>query len=84
MVVAIQNGLENMAQQLRGYGFDVVTYGEYRHSIDALVYTGAHMPFVSSVSSSPERHGVFMVNASGKSAKEVAAILSRRTYTPLF
>ena len=84
MTIAIQSGLENLAQALRGYGFDDVTYGEYRHPVDALVYSGAHMPLRSAVNNSHEQHGVFMVNANGKSAEEVAAILNRRTYTPLF
>lgn len=84
MTVAIQNGLENLASSLRDYGFDVVKYGQYNYPIDALIYSGTHMPYTSSVSSGENTGGVFMVNAYGKSPSEIVQILQRRTYTPLF
>ena len=85
MTVAVQKGLEHIAEALRQYGFDVVIYGEYNYPVDALVYLGESMPLTSSVSSvNHEHHGVFMINARGKSAEDIAQILNRRTYTPLF
>ncbi len=84
MTVAVQKGLENLAAALRTYGFDIVEYENYPYSIDALVYTKAGTLQSMSVSyDAYEPHGVFMVNAYGKSADDIAAILSRRTYTPL-
>lgn len=92
MVIAVQKGLENLAGQLRNMAFEVVVYGEYAHPIDAVVYHGdsgvgsVTNSVISSVSSSgiPGNHGIFMVNANGKSAADIANILRRRTYTPLF
>jgi|GEM_PF-790782 len=90
MIVAVQKGLEHIAQQLRGMDFEVVTLGEYAHPVEAIIYTdhssgltavsGANIP-----SDSPSgNHGVLMVNACGKSAAHIAEVLRRRTYTPFF
>ncbi len=90
MVVAVQKGLENLAEQLRQTEFEVVMLGDYNHPVDAIVYGTGDRPsgMMSSnisVSSSSHGHfGVFMVNAQNKSVGEVAEILRRRTYTPLF
>lgn len=85
MTVAVQNGLENLMGALRLYGFDVVEYGKYPYPIDAYVYVGTNvMQSVRVVSDACDGHGVFMVNAHEKSAREISEILSRRTYTPLF
>lgn len=85
MTVAVQKGLEHFAEALRQYGFDVVIYGEYnyrsmRSSTSARVCRSP--PAVSS--NNHEHHGVFMINARGKSAEDIAQILNRRTYTPCF
>ena len=73
MTVAVQKGLEHLTEALRGYGFDVVVYGEYQYPVDALVYMGEKMPMgestplTQSVSSANHaHHGVFMINARGK------------------
>ena len=91
MTVAVQKGLEHLTEALRGYGLDVVVYGEYQYPVDALVYMGEKMPMGESMpltqsvsSANHAHHGVFMINARGKSADEIAQILNRRTYTPLF
>jgi hypothetical protein len=91
MVVAVQKGLENLADQLRQMEFEVVVFGEYQHPIDAVVYSGGGFDSGSitnvntSISAGTHgHHGVLLVNASNKSAEEVARILRRRTYTPLF
>lgn len=46
MTVAVQKGLEHLTEALRGYGFDVVVYGEYQYPVDALVYMGEKCPWV--------------------------------------
>lgn len=85
MTVAMQKGLEYMSDTLRRHGFDVVIYGEYSYPVDALVYLGESMPLTSSVGTANHEHrGVFMINARGRSAEDIAQILMRRTYTPLF
>ena len=85
MTVAIQPGLENLANALRGYGFDVVDYENYPYPVDALVYVGSGiMQNISLCSTVHNPYGIFLVNAYGKSAEDIADILNRRTYTPLF
>ncbi len=85
MIIAIQSGLENLGKALREYGFEVVELGESDTVVDALIYMGEPMPHVSVTNKADAySRGVFMVNARGKSADEIAQILSRRTYTPLF
>jgi len=90
MIVAVQKGMENMAQQLRGMDFEVVTLGEYAHPVEAIVYTdqSAGITAVADAnipSDAPSgRHGVLMLNANGKNAAHIAEILRRRTYTPFF
>lgn len=91
MVVAVTKGLEHLAQQLRAQEFEVVQFGAYAHPVDAVVYAGGDFSAssitnsnISMSSDTHGRYGVFLVNAEGKSAGEVAEILRRRTYTPLF
>ena len=38
MTVAVQKGLEHLAEALRGYGFDVVIYGEYQYPVLSLIH----------------------------------------------
>ena len=85
MKIAVQNGLDKLAEELRRCGFEVVMCSECTTPIDAFVYIGESMPTAKIVSSTAdERYGVFMINARGKSASEIALMLNRRTYTPLF
>lgn len=83
MIVAVQKGLGRMKDELRSLGFDTVDYGEYKFPVDAVVYKGV----TSSVMMNAEPHGspgVFLVDCADKSPAEVAQILRRRLYTPLF
>ncbi|MCX7714269.1 MAG: YkuS family protein [Clostridia bacterium] len=89
MVVAFQKGLENLQNQLRTHGFDTVTYGEYPYPIDALVYMESID--ISSVANTASEacdkkntSGIFLVNAHNKSSSDIASILKRKMYSPLF
>ena len=90
MIIAVQKGLENLSSRLRDMEFEVVEYGKHRGHIDAVVYFGQDFSINATITSSvptadsAAQHGVFMVNASNKGAAEVAEILRRRTYSPLF
>lgn len=87
MVVAFEKGLEQLKRQMRAYGFETVTYGEYYHHIDALVYSGnIDMSSVTNsyASNAGGFSGVFMVGAHGKTARDIADILNRKAYSPLF
>lgn len=85
MVVAVAGGLENLKSELRHYGFETVTYGEYHHRIDAIVYSrDMNIASFTNVNLPSASGGVLMVNVYGKSAKDIADILSRKSYSPLF
>lgn len=85
MVVAVTPGLNNLANQLRELGYEVVTYGKYNHPIDALVYSGEILAETNVVSANTgSSYGVLMINAKNKSLKQVDNSLKNRTYTPLF
>lgn len=90
MVVAVQKGHENIKQQLRVRGYDVVTIGEYHQAIDAMIYFGSitedaqmkagmDMTFSNGIS-----NGVLMINAQNKSISEIDMILKQKVYSPLF
>lgn len=86
MVVAVMKGLNNIAEGLRDYGYDVVTYGEYNHPIDVLVYVGEDSQHINITSNilSEGQPGVLMINATNKNLFEITTILERRLYSPIF
>ena len=84
MIVAVQKGLGNLSTQLRARGFDIVTYGEYNYPIDAVVYMGSENSPVMQTAPLTAGGSVLMVNAMGKTPDQLAVILNRRLYTPLF
>ncbi len=85
MIVAIQDGLEKLGRELLRYNIKAVKYNEYSYPIDAFLYEGEYMPDSSITSAlAQSERGIFIVNVRGLNADEVATILQRRTYTPLF
>ncbi len=78
MKVAVQN--EKLKKALAELGFDVTDYGNA--DADAVVYEGA-MDAVMSLNKENTR-GVLLVNGAGKSPDEIAHILTKKLYTPLF
>lgn len=92
IVVAVQQGLDNIKAGLREKGFEVVDLETYNYPIDAIVYEGNSFQ-ISYVSRNnmPEmtmgkrgNYGVFIVNSLGKSIEEIAEMLNSRYYSPLF
>ncbi len=98
MVIAVQKGLENIKEQLRNRGYDVVTFGEYNYPIDGIVYVGQgietsyiknnNMPHLTSeVSGSghmDRSYGVLLINATNKSIDDIDTMIRKRVYSPLF
>lgn len=87
MIVAVAKGLENIKSELAREGFKTVTYGEHHHHIDALVYSqNVDMNSLTNSYTSSTGHtgGIFLVNASGKSSREIGEMLRRKAYSPLF
>ena len=83
MIVAVQKGLSHMKNALSELGFDTVVYGEYRFPIDAIVYYGISSELMMSTEPYTS-NSVFLVDCTNKTPREVADILRRRLYTPLF
>lgn len=92
IVVAVQQGLDNIKSGLREKGFEVVDLETYNYPIDAIVYEGNSFQ-ISYVSRNnmPEmtmgrrgNYGVFIVNSLGKTIDEIADMLKTRYYSPLF
>lgn len=92
IIVAVQNGLDDIKVGLRELGFEVVDIEKYNYPIDAIVYEGNSFQ-ISYVSRNnmPEmtmgkrsNYGVFMVNSLGKTVGEIADMLKTRYYSPLF
>jgi hypothetical protein len=91
--IAYQRGLESIAAGLQQRGYTVFEYGESQEPYDVLLYDGAensafyqilnaNSPYMNDMGSSSP--GVFLVNTSGKSLEEIAHILERKSYSPLF
>lgn len=92
MVVAVQNSLHHIQEELKKRGFDVVDLETYNYPIDAIVYEGNSFQ-ISHISRNnmPEmcsglrtNYGVFIVNSLGKSVDEIEDMLRTRYYSPLF
>ena len=83
MIVAVQKGLNHMSESLRNMGFDTVVYGEYKYPVDAIVTQGVNTNLMMSADTFGMSE-VLLVDCRGKSPSEVADILRRRLYTPLF
>lgn len=92
LVVAVQSSLQNIKEELKKRGFDVVDLETYNYPIDAIVYEGNSFQ-ISHISRNnmPEmnsglraNYGVFIINSLGKSIDEIEDMLKSRYYSPLF
>jgi hypothetical protein len=92
IIVAVQQGLNNIKEALSARGYEVVEAESYNYPIDALVYEGTsfQISYISrnnmpEVSMGPRpNYGVFIINSSGKSIEEVDEMLKMRCYSHLF
>ncbi|NMA82666.1 MAG: hypothetical protein GX962_02235 [Epulopiscium sp.] len=97
MIIGIQRGLDQLKEQLKERGYYIVEVDQYRHPIDAYVYTATqadgileNLAVTNQVYTGPEPYdsqssmGVLMVNAYNKTVEEIEQILRERVYTPLF
>lgn len=94
MVVAVENGLGEVARQLREKGYTIVSYPEYAGVVDAFIYKAAVSiesdPYdgnglTQSLESGPSSSsGVLLINATNKDLTQIENILRTRVYSPLF
>ncbi len=83
MIVALEKGLERLKSELAAYNVQTVIYGEYRGYVDALLYEGI-MDMSEMTDDAGGERGILLINAKGKTTKEIYDILVRKTYSPLF
>jgi hypothetical protein len=90
--IAIQNGLEDLKQQLEIQGHNVFYIGE-KQSADAILYkdlnnypffAANNIPSTTSSIGGNMVYGALLINVVNKSVDEIAGILNRRLYSPLF
>ena len=95
MVIAVEDGLEDLAKALRERGYTVVHYPEYGGVVDAFVYKDDMIQSMAQYqnsfttnslenNNSNTSYGVLVVNANNKSVEQIEAILQKRLYSPLF
>jgi len=95
MVIAVEDGLEDISKELKGKGYTMVNYLEYKGIVDAFIYKDdmingiSHyqdnvMMGVTNSNSTNELQGVFVINANNKSVNQIEEMLKNRVYSPLF
>lgn len=82
--IAVQEGLEEVRDELRSRGYEVVSYGDRGH-IDAIVYLSIDRG-MENVNNSPDGniHGAILINAANKTIDEIEYIIQTRRYESLF
>lgn len=83
MIVAVDKKLKKLKSELSALGYDTVCFGEYNYPVDAAVVCGITGELINSTPVNTNG-SVFYVDGTGKSAKEVAKVLERKLYSPLF
>lgn len=85
MIVAVQQGLHHIKEQLIQMGYETVTYGTYPYPVDVLIYHGSLKQRSALQASVPQqKKGMLLVCADNKTVAEISEVLKRRLYTPLF
>mgnify|MGYP000147093922 FL=1 len=92
IIVAVQQGLDDIKNALRSRGYQVVDLETYRYPIDAIIYTGRSFQLSHITSNNfqqvstgiRDNYGILMINAKEKSIDDIERILISRSYSPLF
>jgi len=95
MIIAVENGLGNISDQLKEKGYTMVGYPGYKGAVDAFIYKEDMISGISHyqnnimagvVSSNKDNgfQGVLVINANNKSVNQIEQILRDRVYSPLF
>ena len=84
MVVAVENGLENIKRGLIDLGYHAVDAFGYKGAIDAYVYENAGLSALDNYNiatqSSEHFAGVLIINAKNKSINDINNVLKSRIY----
>lgn len=91
-VIALEEGLDDIGNYLRGKGFHIVSWQDHNSAVDAVVYTGRKLEDIQATQYSlaaeetlsadigSQPFGVLLVNAQGKTPDEVYKIIKNRIY----
>ncbi len=79
--IICQDGMEELAKALEEYGYELVPPGR---DCDAYVYNGGMGMLEAIPGSAGGLPGTLVVNGRGLSARQVAGILEKGSYSPLF
>lgn len=82
--IAVQDGLEDIRQELESRGYNVVNYNEKGH-IDAIVYKDIYGG-LGNVNNSVDSntYGAILINANNKTIDQIIHIIETRRYERLF
>ena len=84
MVVAVENGLENIKRGLIDLGYHVVDAFGYKGTIDAYVYENVGLSAIDNYNTTTQNTehfvGVLIVNAKNKSINDINTVLKNRIY----
>lgn len=95
MVIAVEEGLGDISEQLRQRGYTIVSYPEYGGVVDAFLYKQDMLSSINQYTNSfiteplenqisNPSHGVLIINANNKTADQVEEIIKKRLYSSLF
>lgn len=79
--IACQSGMDELASTLEEYGYELVPPGR---PCDAFVYNGSAGTLETITGTSNSLPGTLVVNAKGLTPQQVALILRKGSYSPLF
>ncbi len=82
--VAIEQGLEEIKQELENRGYEIVDYKDKGH-IDAIVYKNINDD-IGNINNSTDGNidGAILVNANNKTIDEIEYVIRTRKYEKLF
>jgi len=81
-VIALEDGLEELGEYLKQYGYITISWSKVNGPVDAVIYKGKKLQEIAAASEglAEQMPGVLLVNAEGKTWEEVHEIIKNRIY----
>lgn len=85
MIIAVEEGLNNIKSKLSANGYDVVDLENCAMYVDAIVYKSIHLDaqIKTNLMNLANPNGILMIYANNKSFDEIDNILKTKVYSPL-
>lgn len=92
IIIAVQQGLDSVKDQLANRGYKVVELETYKNAVDVIIYQTnlshisyfPHDNFLGEKEGMRSSYGALIVNSTGKGIDEIEFILKTRCYSSLF